>query len=64
MINPIYLLIILNFIFVVVAIKNILDSNKTPSEKFLWIIIVIILGLVGVGIYYYFRKSNEQQKVN
>ncbi|MBN2520300.1 MAG: PLDc N-terminal domain-containing protein [Bacteroidales bacterium] len=64
MINPLFLLIILNFIFVIVAIKSILDSNKTPTEKFIWIIIVIILGLIGVGIYYYLKKSDEQEKIN
>ena len=52
-----YIILIINFIIVVITIANILSGNKTPSEKLGWIIVTVLLGVLGVGIYYYLGRK-------
>ncbi len=34
------------------AIVHILDAERPTKEKFLWVLLVLLTGLIGAGIYY------------
>lgn len=34
------------------AIVHVLDADRPTREKFLWVLLVLLTGLIGAGIYY------------
>ena len=55
--NPILLLALLNLILMLVGIAAVANSNKPTGEKVLWIIIIVLTGLIGAGIYLSLRNK-------
>jgi hypothetical protein len=34
------------------AIVHVLDADRPTKEKFLWVLLVLLTGLIGAGVYY------------
>jgi len=34
------------------AIVHVLDAERPTKEKFLWVLLVLLTGLIGAGVYY------------
>jgi len=34
------------------AVVHVLDADRPTKEKFLWVLLVLLTGLIGAGIYY------------